>query len=449
MKKIIIFLLIFCSYYSYSRTVDEIAAELEKNNMLMGSAVGYSAVRPEQYDVFEELLNTANMNDLLLLSKHRSGVIRAYACWGLSRKYPSAINWPNFLQTYLSDTQKIMTMFGCIVSHEMVGDFVISMCQDLLSNEEISELYYLGISSRSPLYFISSALLKEPFDERFYGPIQTWALDNNDYAKLALAKYRKEQDKELVLSLRDQNESFFFKAVPYYLDDSLKPYFSEYLQSIKSKDKYNTTWRHFYSALAKYHDSYSIEKLNSIFGKDVNPVIRKYHAEYIYDAVRDFKDGFYDDLLIRIWNEYPVVSEDVVQYFYNKNKVLCINQMLSSVEKSDEYFNNTESLECMIRLLIESNVDIRDLYIKQISEQTVTTFRVYFLFIDHYWSIDVEKALIGRLKKEKNGHILIPVYTYFLEHESYTTKDEIKDIYKKTRGTLMDWTQKELDKLFI
>ncbi len=448
MKKCIILILIFCTYFSYSQTIEEIVVKLEKNNMLMGSAVGYSAVRPEQYDTFETLLNTANLNDLLLLSKHKNGVIRAYSCWGLSKKYRSEIDWLSFLQPYLYDTQKISTMFGCIVSTENVGDFVLSVCQDFLSDEEISELYYLGITAKSPLYYVSSALMKESFTERFYDPIRAWALDNNDNAKLALAKYQKEQDRELVLSLREQNESFFFRAVSYYLNDSLKPYFSEYLKSILLKDGYSTTWRYFYSALAQFHDTYSIEQLNLVFGKGVNPGIRKYHVEYIYNAVKDFKDGFYDDLLIRIWNEYPIVSKDVVNYFYIKNKDLCLKQMLSSIEKSEEYFSNTESLELMIGLLIKNNVDIKDLYLKQISKLGVATFQVYFMFMDNYWTMDAEKVLIDRLKKETNGHVLIPIYTYFLEHESYTTKDELENIYKKTRSKLMDWTKKELDSLF-
>ena len=63
--------------------VRHLVKAIETRNMLMNDAVGFSGEKPEQYRNFEKLLKAASKNDLLRLTRHRHGVVRCYAVWGL------------------------------------------------------------------------------------------------------------------------------------------------------------------------------------------------------------------------------------------------------------------------------------------------------------------------------------------------------------------------------
>ena len=61
-----------------------IVAKIEKENMLMGSAVGNAGVRPKQFDNFTDLQTTATKIELQELTNHPNGVVRCYSFWALT-----------------------------------------------------------------------------------------------------------------------------------------------------------------------------------------------------------------------------------------------------------------------------------------------------------------------------------------------------------------------------
>ena len=69
-----------------SKPTKKIVKTIEKVNELMGSAVYYSGIRPEQWDNFVKLKKIATTQELIELTNHKNGVVRCYSFWALSHK---------------------------------------------------------------------------------------------------------------------------------------------------------------------------------------------------------------------------------------------------------------------------------------------------------------------------------------------------------------------------
>jgi len=54
----------------------DIVQQIADINELMDHAVGYAGHRPEQWDNFEALQNTATTDELIALTRHPNGVVR-------------------------------------------------------------------------------------------------------------------------------------------------------------------------------------------------------------------------------------------------------------------------------------------------------------------------------------------------------------------------------------
>ncbi len=415
-------------------------------NCYMGPAVYESGEKPEQYSLYEILRKTATKDQLKSLLSHKNGVIRAYSLQALIARNEE-MDWDAIALASFSDTEKVETQFGCLGGKESVGDIFLDLLVQKISPQTKKEIQKELLRKRSASLYTIDILFSQEKDPDFYPLLKEWALEGNEYAIFALAKYQKQEDYQLVLSLKDKNDKYlFFRACPYILNDSLKPYFQDYMDSILPSKFYDNEWEYFYKSLAMFKDDFSKNLLKKVFSSKTNKNIRKYHLDYMVQALSPYTDGFYDDILFHMWKNYHAVNIDVAKNLYARNKNQTLDSMISTLNHSEKYFDKTETLAFSIESLLKEGTDVGAIFIKKLPNLSVSVFEEFFRQINRFDNDSVNSALLNRLKTETNGYIIIPVYDHLLSKKNQKINRKVLKIYTKNKSKYKDWTQKDVQK---
>lgn len=84
--------------------------------------------------------------------------------------------------------------------------------------------------------------------------------------------------------------------------------------SIMPEKNRKSEWKDFYKLIAAYHDGFSKEIFNMAFSNKVDKDIKMYHLESIYEAIKGYQDGFYDDYLKTLQTKYNFADDQVIDY---------------------------------------------------------------------------------------------------------------------------------------
>ena len=443
MEKVIFLLIFVLSFVScHAETgIDSALKKMRETNCYMGSAVSEAGEMPEQYELYETVRDTATTKQLEKLLSDKNGVIRAYAIQALVER-DEKIDYDKIALDSLSDTEKIETMFGCIVSDERVGDIFLEKLEGKISQKTKDEIDMRLLKNKSPLIHALELLHGDKKSEELYALTRKWALDGNGNAIFALAKYKKKEDYDLILSLKDKKEKIlFFKACPYILNDSLKPFFSEYMDSILPSNYYGAEWRSFYKSLVMFEDDFSKSELRKVFSSRTNRNIRKYHLAFIADALGSYNDGFYDDILFEMWEKYDAMNLDIAENLYGHDKKRALSCMVLTLNNADEYFSKTDTLSFSIETLLNEKYDIRKIFIKKLPRLSISVFDEFFKQIRRFADDDVDEALLRRLKTEQNGYVALPIYDYLLSKKNPIVTEQVRKIYEKNKPLYKDWEE--------
>lgn len=429
--------------------INSVLNKMRENNCYMGSAVSEDAHTPEQYMFYKTVRDSATGFKLKKLLSDKNGVIRAYALQALIERNEK-MDWDKIALDALSDTEVIETMFGCIIMNEMVGDIFLDVLESKISQNTKQKIDIQLLKNRSPLNHAIFLLHSETKSPELYKLTKQWALEGNEVAIFALAKYQEKDDYELILSLKDKKDkTLFFEACPYILNDSLKPFFDEYMDSILPSKYYYSEWSDFYNSLAMFKDEFSRKELLKVFSPKINKKIQKYHLKYIADALSSYSDGFYDDILFEIWGKYNIANLTIAKNLYNHDKNRALDCMVATVNNSDEYVLDFEKFVAFcIETLLNENYDVKQIFIKKLPDITVSSFKDFFKYLNRFADDSVDQALLNHLKTEQNGHIAIPIYDYLLSKNNSLITSQVSEIYKKNKATYMDWVKQDVKKVF-
>ena len=458
---------------SISNKTKKAVKKIESVNELMGSAVGYSGTQPKQWDNFEELKKIATKEELIELTNHPNGVVRSYSFWALTHK--KEIELYSIVKKHLNDSELINTQFGCIGSQEMVGDFFINVMTpqyvDLnsvkMNSNELKELDSLLIYQPNKLSARYSAINRAEPTENLYPKIRELVIEEkNQSALVTLAKYRKEQDIEIIRNNRSENdkvESGYYHtyvAISQFPRPEFIPLLETNLNKTLDNTHFSNEWRELYKAIASYKNKKAVELLTIPFSKVEHQNIKEYHIRFVYTAIQEFQDPIYNELYWEIWEEEGNISPEIYKYLFNENPSktyeLTKMGMIEDYQPQKSNFvptaNGVEFTEdinkTMLNVLITNDKDLAN---KVIAEKIINS-NVHNLSL---YTSEVKKQnifiepLFDRLEEAWNAHIYFELIKTLIEYDNEEINQRILKTRKLNKNLNEDWGGKALDKLLI
>lgn len=168
--KLISLLLFLFFFLETSNCQDSLINEIKKVDEVHFSAVGVGGVMSKQYRRYLTLKETSSIDELLLLLKNKSPVIKSYAAWALIDKKYS--NLSGIFQEFLAKDKEVKIFMGCIkdksnISHVFYHKYWASLKLDEKEND--ITLFKLDsiILVKSKAYFLSYTLQNRLFPELF------------------------------------------------------------------------------------------------------------------------------------------------------------------------------------------------------------------------------------------------------------------------------------------
>lgn len=409
-----------------------IVAKIEKENMLMGSAVGYGGARPKQFDNFTKLKKVATKIELQELTNHPNGVVRCYSFWALA--YDTSINLLPIIIKHIPDDENVSTMFGCIVSRENVGDFFINLVtpnyvdinSKKLDSAKFAVIDSILIYTPNNLNAKQKAISKAQLTESFYVKVRALVIkDKNQEALVTLAKYQKEQDIPLILKNKignrpDDGYFFTYRAISEFPHPDFFPLLEQNLKQTLSDDHFSNEWRELYKAIASYKNNKAVELLTIPFTQVKHENIKEYHIDFVFGALQKFQSPLYDDLLWNIWANEKKISTEVFKYLSAKNPQRAYDLTKETLQLPEDYdftndltdyenMGNSENLiETMLNLVLKQDrpFAIKVIY-RNLLNEDISTFQLFAAKASQIQDTSFVGQLFIRLEKDDNPHIYL------------------------------------------
>ncbi|WP_203256197.1 hypothetical protein [Hyunsoonleella ulvae] len=454
-----------------SKQTKKIVKKIENVNELMGSAVYYGGIRPKQYDNFSQLRKTANKDELIILTDHKNAVVRCYAFWALSND--KTVNLLPIILDHLNDDELVSTQFGCIGGQEKVGDFFISMARRPpvdndsagLTEKEFRLLDSILIYKKNNLSSRSRAIERIDATNSHYQKIRNLVIEDKDQSALVkLAKYNKEEDIELILNNKidyDSEESGFFytyKAISNFPHPSFLPLLKTNLGKTLDNSHYSNEWAQLYRAIASYKSKEACKLLEIPFAQVEHQSIRKYHLNYVFAALNEFKSEFYNDLLWRLWKDEKRISPDVYSYLNNidserafalTKETLKNPNNISILDYGYDEFESSKSLtETMLDLILEKDKDFGyQLIHDNIKKSNVHNFPLYANKAGSLRRQLFVQPLLDILHKEWNAHIYLAATKALINYGRKDINQKIIEAKSINPKLTQDWGGEAFNKL--
>jgi hypothetical protein len=295
-------------------TLRTLVADIAKENVLMGGAVGIDGGRPDQYNRFDLLRSKATDQELIALTNDTNAVVRCYAFQALAEKnyidiYPVVIS-------HLSDTAKVTTLSGCLMGSKKAGDVMLDevylKCgQDgnrhlnTAQREVVDSLLIYGNDNRLDKRNMVLSRI-EPLTRYYIGVRRLATVEKNKEAVVALSKYRKKNDIPVIKAFLNDpgSQKFGFAAVKNFPDPSFYSYLEKALKDEIKNDKENDV-QELYYAIVQYKNKSSRELLKFALS-EVKDMKYIHHSDYLSQALREYPSPIYEGLVKPIFTGRPL-----------------------------------------------------------------------------------------------------------------------------------------------
>lgn len=455
-----------------SGKTNRIVKKIVKINSLMSSAVGYAGMMPEQFENFLELKKNAKSKELISLTNHPNGVVRCYSFWALLGI--KNVDLFSIVKKHLSDDTIINTQFGCVGSSQKVGDFYIRLLttqyedeeenKNLLNKKQVKELDSLLIYSKNNLDSKYLAIENaEPTS--FLYPIvrELVTKQHNQHALVALAKYKKENDIELILKNEDAETGLFYtyKSIQYFPDPIFLPFLEKNLnQILKEEYYYQNEWEELYKAIAIYKNQKALELLSIPFTKVKDRNIKEYHMLFIYDVVLLNKCELYDSLFWKLWQEENQITMDGFTYLIkldpSKTYELSKRELLSNYQIKDSTVSPnvnqtifTEDItESMLNFILLNDKPLAyKIITEKINTAKVSDFQIYCRKVSELKDNIFVELLFKRMKTEENPHVYLEIAETLISFKNDAVNKQILETRKENFYMNNGWGSDMLDEV--
>jgi hypothetical protein len=322
-----------------------IVTRIALNNKVMGSAVSAGGICPRQYKNFEALERNASTAELHRLLQHHNSAVRCYAFWALTRR-PDQDLLP-YLLSKTGDKSKVETMFGCSTDDEYVTDFMIWLvtpgyCDNSTTKLHANQLELLDsflICTPNVLSAQDDALERMTPKPALYNPVrQLVTRDNNQYALLALARFRQQEDIPLIRnnSTRTGADAYItFDAISLFPDTAFLPFVIASLHQALEKPASHAPWHSLYGAIAAYRNDTALYFLSNSLTTSFRLHQREQVQYAAYSALRSCAYPGYDPLLWTFWDSVLVVDPIVFRHLYQLAPEAALNRIGKTLQQPD------------------------------------------------------------------------------------------------------------------
>ena len=327
MKRLILVIMLFALFSLFScktnnaikirKEVSTLANKIASGKIVCGANVGYDGQEPKQWVDFLKLKSLATENELIKLTENHNSVIRCYAFKALVMNKSSKAF--EILFKHLTDNSKVDTFYGCIQSTELVADEFFGNYNSyyfpewepsgdgyFLSAEEIKKIeremiFNPNIKMYAKKYILSNL---SPKDENYFRIRQIVINEKNPGSIIALAKFKKPQDKGLILKwlveYKYDLQGYGIKAVYDYPDDAFfKPLIDIFYRKGVQNSSFYSVSDYSMKSLLKYQRKESLDILNLLL-ECKNPVKYQELATCIYIETKKGNDNYFLPILEKI-----------------------------------------------------------------------------------------------------------------------------------------------------
>ena len=352
--KCIIFL-VFLVYHSYSQELSERAKRIVKNlskyNTITNKTDDYGTVITS-YLEYEELKNTLTSEELIILTNHKSPLVRCYSYKSLLERNDSSIY--DVLKVKISDSEELIERYGSVRSKTTVGDYVVEITKinGVFPDKEIDSLV---LFTDTEIDYRNNLLLNIEPKESFYNRIKELGLSKNSFAIVALSKFNKRSDYNLFRTFKYKNELIGMQSY------NSNYFYCKVIESVHYKGaQHNLSNLQEKNLNNKTRGSVSINKaLLSFKNEEAYISLLKElefenkngydsHSRELFIAVQDNKDSIFQELKWRLWEERKLINTQVFQELLTLDKKRCEQIIKSHLAKPLTLFNSLRDVTPLI-----------------------------------------------------------------------------------------------------
>lgn len=429
----------------------EIVEKIAEVNIVMDKAVGYSGERPEQYDNFIELKTKATRDELIGLTDHENPTVRCYAFWALTDD--NTVEILPIIISHINDNEYVTAQFGCIGYSERVGDFFIRIAK--LSPGQLAELDRILINTPNELYARAAAIDRAEPSKDLYARLRELYIRTNDQTALVkLAQYQKEQDIELILSNREESKfeegGFFYtyRAISYFPHPAFLPLLEENLRKTLDNTHYSSEWKELYRAIARYQNHKALELLRVPLTQVIHANIRKYHIDFMFAALGEFKAPIYIELLWQLWEEGNRIKVDIFEYLYEDNPQKALKLSKISLQRINDRNISGNIKIIMLDFVLEMDRDFAFGIIKEnIRKANVHQFPIIADKVDEIKDRYFVKPLLERFEEESNPHVYLRIAKTLIGYKDEEINQRILEAREKNESLNKGWGGEALDRI--
>ena len=279
-----------------------------------------------------------------------------------------------------------------------------------------------------------------------------------------MAKYQKEQDVKIILNNRDKSDKvesgyyYTYKAISEFPHPKFIPLLETNLKKTLDNTHYSTEWRELYKAIASYKNKKSVELLKIPFSQIQHKNIKKYHIDFVFNAIQEFPDPIYENLLWKLWEEENQITVSSYRYLLSQNPSrayeLTKKEMLKNYDvKTTGFIPNTKDIEfsenlyeTMLNVIMANDKELSNKIItEQIENANVHNLPLYTSKVNKQ-KIFVE-PLFKRLENASNPHIYLNLIETLISYNDNEITRKILKVREINSDLTKGWGGKRLNKL--
>lgn len=211
--------------------------------------VGEAGIKTEGFLALQVVAKKATREQLLALTQDANVNLRAYAVLALKERFP-AEDFFDLLMEKLKDETEFDFRAGCVGYRMSIADLYHQTLADSLSAEHQAQVVDWLLTTENKLGATNQLLREGEIPERHLPKLRAMAAAGNGSALLAVARFKKDEDKPLIMAAAKTNPFECFRCVA----RNPQPEFFKILQdahpALFAESTWSTTQREFYTAAA-------------------------------------------------------------------------------------------------------------------------------------------------------------------------------------------------------